>query len=116
MDDTIKSIAIPVTRKTALSRIKRAGRPTPTEDNAAGGTVGAFRRQPQPVTPHALHRYRVGQKLRVSHGGRTIARAEAYCKVTALVPHEVGPLLYRVRSDAESFERIVEEQDLSPST
>ena len=114
--DTIKSIAVPVTRKTALTRIKRAGRPSPPEDHEVGGSVGSFRRQPQPTTAQPMHRYRVGQRLRVSHGGRTIARAEAYCRVTALVPHEAGPLLYRVRSDDESFERIVEEQDLSPTT
>ena len=43
-----------------------------------------------------------------------VQRASAACKVMSLLPYEGrGMLLYRVRSDAESFERIVAEGDLS---
>ncbi len=48
------------------------------------------------------------------NGGRTLARAAAFCKVVSLLPYEGhGPLLYRVRSETEAFERIVAEADLS---
>ena len=45
---------------------------------------------------------------------RTVARVAASCKVIALLPYEGhGALLYRIRSDAEAFERVVAEADLS---
>ena len=48
------------------------------------------------------------------NGGRTLARAAAFCKVVSQQPNEAhGPLLYRVRSETEAFERIVAEADLS---
>ncbi len=44
----------------------------------------------------------------MSNGGYSVARIAAFCKVLALLPYEGrGPLLYRVRSDNESHERIV---------
>ena len=46
-------------------------------------------------------------------GGRAWQRAETMCKVMALLPQEAGPLRYRVRSEMESFERVVEEIDLT---
>jgi hypothetical protein len=46
-------------------------------------------------------------------GGREISRGASTCSVVFLLPYEGGPLRYRVRSDSESFERIVDENDLS---
>ena len=41
-------------------------------------------------------------------------RTASGCKVVALLPYEgYGALLYRVRSESESFERIVAEADLA---
>lgn len=109
----MKSIAVPVTRKrTAAMKPKPAGRPTPPADSQVGGNVGAGRRPAPPVAAAAKHRYRVGERLQMLGGGRSWARAEAICRVTALMPHERGPLLYRVRSEVESFERVVAEDDL----
>lgn len=88
---------------------------------AAGHTVdtgeytpGPKHRPAGPVRLAPVHRYRVGERLRMTHGGNIIARQGGGCKVVSLVPHEgYGPMLYRVRSETESFERIVAEADLT---
>lgn len=71
--------------------------------------------QPHPVAGSGpSHRYRVGERLRLLNPGIRFARAGAYCQVLALMPYEGrGSLLYRVRSESESFERVVAEPDLS---
>ena len=47
-------------------------------------------------------------------GGTVIARVGSACKVVALLPYEGrGSLLYRVRSDAEQYDRVVAEIDLA---
>ena len=50
----------------------------------------------------------------MANGGRTISRVASVCCVVSLLPDEGGPLRYRVRSENEGFERIVDESDLSP--
>lgn len=82
-----------------------AGRVFEATDDQTEDSTGA----PGPIT----HRFQMGQRLMMSQGGRDIARQSATCVVTGLVPHEFGPLRYRVRSDLEGFERIVDEVDLS---
>lgn len=110
--DSFKSIAVPVTRRQAAGRAKRASLPA---GDASGKTVAEFRRQPpQHPTAHTVHRFHVGQRLTMARGSRDIARSAAVCQVVALLPHETGPLLYRVRSELESFERVVDEVDLAP--
>jgi len=107
--ESFKSIAVPVTRRQAVGKAKRAV-DTQTSDSAA-----EFRRQqPQEVTAHPVHRFTVGDRLTMARGSRDIARPAALCQVVALLPHETGPLLYRVRSELESFERVVDEVDLAP--
>ena len=109
-----KSIAVPPNPSA------RRGKRLPTSANLeAGGDDGGvvvetLRRPPRPVQPQPAHRYRVGERLRLGHGGYTVARVAASCKVIALLPYEGhGALLYRIRSDAEAFERVVAEADLS---
>lgn len=63
------------------------------------------------VTAHR-HRFAVGQRLAMAPGGRDISREAALCRVVFLLPYEGGALRYRVRSDNENFERIVNEADL----
>lgn len=63
------------------------------------------------VTGHR-HRFAVGQRLSMAPGGREISRGAALCSVVFLLPYEGGAMRYRVRSDSESFERIVNEADL----
>ncbi len=122
----MKSIAVPVTRKSVVAAKKKKPRPaghpavapsdsllmvTPPTRGARGAPA------PRPVAaeprPVSLHRYHVGQRLRMQSGGRSWARPETMCRVLALLPVEGGPLRYRVRSETESYERIVDEIDLT---
>jgi len=66
------------------------------------------------MRPANTHRYAAGDRLAMAPGGREISRSAAVCLVLALLPHEGGPLRYRVRSETENYERIVDEADLSP--
>ena len=112
--DSIKSIAVPVTRKRAAAKPKRAGKPTTVPGGHVGGHVGPARRSLSGATaPAPKHRFGLGERLRMVGGGTTLRRDESICRVTSLLPHEGGPLLYRVRSELESFERVVAESDLS---
>lgn len=112
--DTFKSIAVPVTRRQAAGKVRRAV-DAANSDSASGSVVAEFRRQqPQQAAAHPVHRFGVGQRLTMARGSRDIARPAALCQVVALLPHESGPLLYRVRSELESFERVVDEVDLAP--
>ena len=61
------------------------------------------------------HRYAVGQMLEMRSSPRLSTRPAGLCEVIACLPHEGGPLLYRVKSRNESNERVVEETDLTPS-
>ena len=107
---TFKSIAVPVTRRLGAAKSRR-GAQAPGADR----DPVEFHRQPaQSATPHAVHRFQVGQRLTMARGSRDIARSAAICQVVAVLPHETGPLLYRVRSELESFERVVDEVDLAP--
>ncbi|GGF15981.1 hypothetical protein GCM10011321_04850 [Youhaiella tibetensis] len=62
------------------------------------------------------HRYAVGQMLDLRSAPRHSNRPTGPCEVVACLPHEKGPVLYRVKSWGESNERVVEEVDLSPSS
>jgi hypothetical protein len=112
--NTFKSIAVPVTRRLGAGKAK-PNAVAPAADRHSDRPATEFQRQPaQPTTPHAMHRFHVGQRLTMARGSRDIARSAAVCQVVALLPHESGPLLYRVRSELESFERVVDEVDLAP--
>jgi hypothetical protein len=62
------------------------------------------------------HRYKVGQMLHLRSAPRHSNRPAGPCEVIHCLPHEKGPVLYRVKSWGESNERVVDEIDLSPST
>ena len=61
------------------------------------------------------HRYKVGQMLELRSAPRHSNRPAGPCEVMSCLPHDKGPVLYRVKSWGESNERVVEEIDLSPS-
>jgi len=61
------------------------------------------------------HRYKVGQMLELRSAPRHSNRPAGPCEVLTCLPHEKGPVLYRVKSWGESNERVVEEADLKPS-
>jgi hypothetical protein len=62
------------------------------------------------------HRYSVGQMLEMRSAPRHSNRPAGVCEVVSCLPHEKGPLLYRVRSLGENNDRVVEEIDLTPSS
>jgi hypothetical protein len=112
---------VPPLKSIAVTPTQRGGwrkQPSPTvddgfEDNPAFQAALA-RQAPRRVATQPTHRYRIGEKLRMTGGGQSVQRAASLCKVVFLLPYEGrGALLYRVRSDTESFERIVAEADLA---
>ena len=110
--EPIKSVAVPITRKQNGRKPKASGLAQPHSDTRIAGAPAPMRRAAVAAPP--AHVYLIGQRLRLMGGGRRWAREEGFCKVTALLPHEGGPLLYRVRSEAENYERVVAEIDLVP--
>jgi len=108
---TYKDISIPPNRS---ARPRRPAAPKAGVDPVPAAISVAARHAPRTMQIPPHHRYRAGERLRMLNGGRTLARAAAFCKVVSLLPYEGhGPLLYRVRSETEAFERIVAEADLS---
>lgn len=107
-----KSIAVP-----ANPSARRGGRQVSAHETDDGDEVGLSAlpaRPPRATVPQPVHHYRVGERLRMGNGGYSLARTASTCKVVSLLPYEGrGPLLYRVRSESEAFERVVSEADLS---
>jgi len=111
----LKSIAIPI-KKPSAHRAK-GKKPALRIDNQTEAAAPLEHRRPPPPAPVAAqptHRYRIGERLTMANGGRTLSRVSASCVVIARLPYEGrGSLLYRVRSETEQFERVVPEMDLS---
>jgi hypothetical protein len=114
---SLKSISVTPTRRGGGRK-----QPSPTVDLAAEDSFAlrtalarpALGRPARRIAAPPAHRYHIGEKLRVTGGGQSVQRAASLCKVVFLLPYEGhGALLYRVRSDTESFERIVAEADLA---
>jgi hypothetical protein len=107
----IKSIAVTPTKRGGWRK-----EPSPTvgeEAKEKGSFLGAATRPERRTVALPAHRYRIGDRLRVTGGGHSVQRTAGGCKVLALLPYEgYGALLYRVRGDTESFERVVAEADL----
>jgi hypothetical protein len=62
------------------------------------------------------HRYAVGQVLEMRSSPHTNTRPAGPCQVLFLLPHDNGPVLYRVKPLNDKVERVVAEADLSPSS
>ena len=107
--DKLKSIAVPVTRRPAGS--SRPRRPLAAEEETLRPRLPQHSLVPAAIEPE--HKFRVGERVRMIGGGNRWARAEAICRIVSLLPHETGPFLYRVQSEAESYQRVVDEADLS---
>ncbi len=103
---SLKSISIP-------SRTASKKRAAPVAAVAPYVPATSAALTPRTTGHVAGHRYLVGQRLAMAPGGREFARGAATCTIVARLPHEGGPLRYRVRSDSENYERIVDENDLS---
>lgn len=61
------------------------------------------------------HRYAVGQMLEM-RSSPTNSRPAGTCEVVFRLPHDRGPLLYRVRPLHDKIERVVAEADLVTSS
>ncbi len=61
------------------------------------------------------HRYKVGQLLELRSAPGRSNRPAGPCEVIACLPHDGGPVLYRVKSRNEANERVVDEVDLGPT-
>lgn len=61
------------------------------------------------------HRFKVGQMLELRSAPQRSNRPAGPCEVVFCLPHDKGPILYRVKSLGETNERVVDETDLSPS-
>ena len=106
---SFKNIAIPSRnqpKKRGNEQAIESHRPYVPATNTGGGA-------PVSLTGRK-HQFSVGQRLSMAPGGREISRGVAICSVVFLLPYEGGALRYRVRSDNEGFERIVDETDLVP--
>lgn len=97
---TFKSIAVPP-RSASNRRDDRTGSDLPVTQSA------------RLVRATAGHRFSLGDRLNMAPGGREVARSSSICVVTALLPFEGTTLRYRVRSEAEKFDRIIDENDLT---
>lgn len=99
-----------------------ARKPTRRTDKPTGPVdpqlpLTSLLRQPRRVVlAQPSHAFRVGERLKLNGGGRQLTQTSGGCEVVARLPYEGrGALQYRVRSDTETFDRIVSEVDLSRS-
>ncbi len=107
---SLKTIAVPIKNR----RNKAAAAAARVEREVEDSAPAEVRRPATPTLAQPTHRYEVGERLRMANGGRSFARAEAYCIVVSRLPFEGrGALLYRVQSETEQYERVVAEIDLS---
>ena len=61
-----------------------------------------------------LHRFAVGERVQLFSGGFLTSRAYSGCVILRQLPYEGRELQYRVKSDLETWERIVTESHLAP--
>jgi hypothetical protein len=62
----------------------------------------------------ARHRFKVGQAVNFTPGRLAVPASSREYKVLRLMPFEGGDLLYRIKSAAETFERVAKESELAP--
>ena len=58
------------------------------------------------------HSFAAGQTVRLANASRLTPAASGDFKITRLLPESSGELQYRVKSDRESYERVVGENEL----
>ncbi|RYE08093.1 MAG: hypothetical protein EOP22_14915 [Hyphomicrobiales bacterium] len=115
-----ETIHLPPLKSISVVPTKLGGnrkKPSPTIHADEGTSLAlqiALARASRPVVATLTHRYRIGDSLRMTGGGPAIKRTANSCRIVFLLPYEGhGALLYRVRGERESFERIVTEADLT---
>jgi hypothetical protein len=60
------------------------------------------------------HKYKVGQAVDLTPGRWGFPASAREYKILRLLPSEGGELLYRIKSAAETFERVAKESELAP--
>lgn len=71
--------------------------------------------QPREPSPAERHRFSVGDEVRViSTSGMWFKHGVDY-RITAALPPQAGKLQYRIKNEAEPFERVVSESQLANS-
>ncbi len=103
---SLKGIAVPP-RNAGRKRAPLSAPPSLTSVRSASAPATGS-------TPR--HRFAIGDRLSMASGGRETSRHASGCVVVAMLPFEGSALRYRVRSDNETFERVVDEIDLSAAT
>jgi hypothetical protein len=63
----------------------------------------------------ASHKFKVGQVVTFAPSRWSMRSKSGHCKVVRLLPTDSGECLYRVKCDAEAFERNVRESELALS-
>ena len=107
----LKTIAVPL-KSAARARLKKSAVPEVLVERDLPAVEQ--RRAPRATLAQPAHVYGIGERLRMANGGRSLARADSFCRVVSRLPYEGhGALLYRVRSETEQFERVVSEIDLT---
>jgi hypothetical protein len=61
----------------------------------------------------ARHRFKVGQTVNFKPGRMSVPPSGREYKILRLMPIEGGDLLYRIKSIAETFERVAKESELA---
>jgi hypothetical protein len=80
------------------------------------GCEGAAK-APTGSTMSSLHHFVSGQRVRLSNPSRFSPTASGNYTITRLLPEErSGELQYRVKSDRESHERVVGENEIAAQT
>jgi hypothetical protein len=60
----------------------------------------------------AQTKFSVGQRVSVARGSTFGATAGGFCSVVTPLPRGAGPQQYRVRTEGENFDRIIDEARL----
>jgi hypothetical protein len=58
------------------------------------------------------HKFVVGQSVVLRSAPRLSNRPSGVCRILACLPHERGPVQYRIQSTLEQVQRVVDEVDL----
>jgi hypothetical protein len=118
--DTSKSADTPPKRRSATKAAKArsprsAHRLKPMEALKSGPTISVrVRRLPAPPHDAPTHRFHVGDWVHIAADPTALARVGGLYRILATLPAQAdGRLQYRVRSEAERFERIVKEDEMT---
>lgn len=61
------------------------------------------------------HKFKTGQDVYFSAGKGSLLGVSSRYKIVRQLPVEGGEIRYRIKSQAESFERVAKESELRPS-